>query len=83
MAQTNISTDGHGDSMTNSAQWGQVGENLRKKVNCILTTPTEEPKLNHWVNTTLNQLVIQFKPSNRCIKKNTFNFTFFLKISAV
>ena len=27
----------------------------------FLTTPTEEPKLNHWVNTTLNQLVIQFK----------------------
>ena len=33
----------------------------------FLTTPTEEPKLNHWVNTTLNQLVIQFEPSNRCI----------------
>ena len=25
--QTDISTDGHGDSMTNSAQWGRVGEN--------------------------------------------------------
>ena len=33
----------------------------------FLTTPTEEPKLNHWVNTTLNQLVIQFELSNRCI----------------
>ena len=33
----------------------------------FLTTPTEEPKLNHWVNTTLNQLVIQFEPSSRCI----------------
>ena len=22
-----IHTDGHGDSMTNSAQWGRVGEN--------------------------------------------------------
>ena len=33
----------------------------------FLTTPTEEPKLNHWVNTTLNQLVIQFEPSNMCI----------------
>ena len=29
----------------------------------FLTTPTEEPKLNQWVNTTLNQLVIQFEPS--------------------
>ena len=25
--QTHRQTDGHGDSMTNSAQWGQVGEN--------------------------------------------------------
>ena len=25
--QTDISTDGHGNSMTNSAQWGRVGEN--------------------------------------------------------
>ena len=28
MAQTNKQTDGRGDSMTNSAQWGRVGENL-------------------------------------------------------
>ena len=27
MAQTDRHTDGHGDSMTNSAQWGRVGEN--------------------------------------------------------
>ena len=27
---TDISTDGHGDSMTNSAQWGRVGENLQE-----------------------------------------------------
>ena len=27
MAQTDRQTDGHGDSMTNSAQWGRVGEN--------------------------------------------------------
>ena len=26
MAQTDTQTDGHGDSMTNSAQWGRVGE---------------------------------------------------------
>ena len=25
--QTHRQTDGHGDSMTNSAQWGRVGEN--------------------------------------------------------
>ena len=25
--QTDTQTDGHGDSMTNSAQWGRVGEN--------------------------------------------------------
>ena len=34
--------------------------------NCS-STPTEEPKLNHLVNTILNQLVIQFVPSSRCI----------------
>ena len=28
--QTHISTDGHGDSMTNLAQWGRVGENIKK-----------------------------------------------------
>ena len=44
------------------------------------TTHTEEPKLNHWVNTALNQLVMQFEPSNRCISKFTLSFTFFLKI---
>ena len=26
--------------------------------NNFLTTPTKEPKLNHWVNPTLNQFVI-------------------------
>ena len=31
----------------------------------FLTTPTEQPKLNNWVNTQWNQLVNQFKPSNR------------------
>ena len=31
------------------------------------TKPTEEPTLNHWVNTTLNQLMIQFEPFRRCI----------------
>ena len=46
----------------------------------LLTTATEEPKLNHWVNTTLNQLVIQFEPSSRCILKVSFKFTFFLKV---
>ena len=33
----------------------------------FLTTPTEEPKLNHWVITILHQLVIPFEPSSRCI----------------
>ena len=31
----------------------------------FLGTPTEEPKLNHQVNTTLYQIVIQFEPSHR------------------
>ena len=29
--QTHRHTDGHGDSMTNSAQWGRVGENGEKE----------------------------------------------------
>ena len=37
MAQTDTQkdtqTDGHGDSMTNSAQWGRVGENLPTTLN--------------------------------------------------
>ena len=33
----------------------------------FLGKPTEEPKLNHRFNTTLNQLVIQCEPSGRCI----------------
>ena len=35
----------------------------------FLTALTKKPKLNHWVNTTLNRLVVQFKPSRRCILK--------------
>ena len=30
MAHTDRQTSGHGHSMTNLAQWGRVGENLRK-----------------------------------------------------
>ena len=33
----------------------------------FLTTLTDQPKLNHWVNNIFNQLVIQFEPSNRRI----------------
>ena len=33
----------------------------------LLSKPTEEPILNHWVNTTFNQLMIQFEPSCMCI----------------
>ena len=33
----------------------------------FLTTPSEDLKLNHSVNTTLNQLAIQFERSSRCI----------------
>ena len=33
----------------------------------FLTTLTDEPKLNHWVNTIFNKLVIQVEPSSRCI----------------
>ena len=36
------------------------------KIN-FLTTLTDKHNLNHWVNTILNQIVIQFGPSNRCI----------------
>ena len=33
----------------------------------ILTTLTDMFKLNHWVKTMMNQIVIQFEPSRRCI----------------
>ena len=33
----------------------------------FLSTLTNKAKLNHWVNTIFNQLVIQFEPSSRCI----------------
>ena len=33
----------------------------------FLTTHTDEPKLNHWVKTILNQIVIKFEPPRRCI----------------
>ena len=44
------------------------------------TNWNEETKLNHWVNTQLNQLVIQFEPFNRCFEKVIFKFIFFLDI---
>ena len=46
----------------------------------FLTTLTDEPKLNPWVKTIMNQIVIQFEPSWRCIYKVTFYFTFFSQI---
>ena len=33
----------------------------------FLTTLTDKPILHHWVNTILNQLVIQFDTLNRCV----------------
>ena len=39
---------------------GEIGSNF-------LTTLTDKPKFNYWVNTNLNQLVIQFEPLSRCI----------------
>ena len=42
MAQTDThtdrQTDGHGDSMTNSAQWGRVGENETGDKYCHILT---------------------------------------------
>ena len=35
--QTEPQTDGHGDSMTNSAQWGRVGENQEKSNDLMYT----------------------------------------------
>ena len=35
----------------------------------IGSTPTTEPILNYWVNTTLNKLVNQIEPYSRCIEK--------------
>ena len=32
MARAKPQTDGHGNSMTNSAQWGRVGENIIQEV---------------------------------------------------
>ena len=43
-----------------SAQKGEIESNF-------LTTLTDKPTLNHWVNTILNQKVIQFDPLSRCI----------------
>ena len=36
-------------------------------VSKFLTTLSDEPKLNHWVCTIFNQLVIQFEPLSGCI----------------
>ena len=39
MAQTFRQTHGHGDSMTNLAQWGRVGENAQKYKGSIVKVP--------------------------------------------
>ena len=44
----------------------------------IESTPTTEPILNYWVNTTLKQLVNQIDPTVG-VSKSAFQFTFFLK----
>ena len=53
-------------------------KNINLKVT-FLTTPTKEPKLNHWVNTQCNQLVIEFIPPIDVFKKY-FKFYIFLDI---
>ena len=45
----------------------------------FFTTPIEEPKFYHRVNTTMSHLVIQYKIFIGCTLKVTFKFTFFLK----
>ena len=42
MAQTDTQTDGHGNYMTNSAQWGRVGEKTGKKTKHIQVMTTLE-----------------------------------------
>ena len=51
--------------------------------NKCLTTHTEDPKLNNWDNTTMNQLGIQYEPSRRCIQEVSLNFTFLLILKIV
>ena len=49
MAQTDRHTDGHGNSMTNSAQWGRVGEkhnnNKHNTIKCQLKNNTRHQVL--------------------------------------
>ena len=40
----------------------------------FLIIPTEEPKLNHWINNTLNQLVIKFEHQVKVYLKSYFQF---------
>ena len=42
----------------------------------IGSTPTTEPILNYWVNTTLNKLVNQIDPTVG-VSQSAFQFTFF------
>ena len=48
-------------------KWGVCNKLKFEIESNFLTTTIEEPTLNHWVHTILNQLVIQFEPSQ--IKK--------------
>ena len=49
--QTHRHTDGHGDSLTNSAQWGRVGEN--GKTNIYAKSPLKCETLTYLFSTSL------------------------------
>ena len=58
--QTHISTDGHGDSMTNSAQWGRVGENcLDKKSQWSGRRPTLKVNFSAHLSPIVSQFAVQ------------------------
>ena len=58
--QTHTHTNGHGDSMTNSAQWGRVGEKQKKykhlkgakngQVNIVLNTNLADADVDCWID---------------------------------
>ena len=69
MAQTDTQTDGHGDSMTNSAQWGRVGEkhsqSMALKADLIESAPRAQGKVMNQMSGSSGSGASNPRPSSR------------------
>ena len=75
--QTNRQTDGHGDSMTNSAQWGRVGENGRNvhRKHFIILTRDDTMSVTRIIHSTSASWIVPRSVNKKIYTINTISIT--------